>query len=131
MAKEFTYRGKSIEELKKMEIKEFAELLPSRKRRSLKRDFTEKQEIFLKKVNKAIEGKYKKQIKTHNRDRIVLPKMVGLIIQIHNGKTFVPVTIIPEMIGMYLGELTLTRSRVTHSAPGIGATRSSSAISVK
>jgi len=131
MAKDFVYRGKSIEELKKMELKEFVKLLPSRKRRSLKRGFTETQKAFLKKVDKAIEGRHKKPIKTHCRDMIVLPKMVGLTIQIHAGKSFAPVMIQPEMIGMYLGELTLTRSKVAHSAPGVGATRSSAAISVR
>ena len=131
MAKDFTYRGKSIEELKNMELKEFMKLLPSRKKRSLKRGFTEGQQTFLKKIDKALQGKIKKPIKTHVRDMIVLPKMVGLTIHIHSGKSFAQVMIQPEMIGMYLGELTMTRSKITHSAPGVGATRSSSAISVK
>jgi len=37
----------------------------------------------------------------------------------------------PEMIGHYLGEFAGTRKGVSHSAPGIGATRSSAALSVK
>ena len=44
---------------------------------------------------------------------------------------FVPVLIKEKMIGHYLGEFAMTRKIVTHSAPGIGATRSSSAVSVK
>ncbi|MBL7054846.1 ribosomal protein S19 family protein, partial [Candidatus Woesearchaeota archaeon] len=36
-----------------------------------------------------------------------------------------------EMIGHYLGEFAMTRQRVAHSAPGIGATRSSGSLSVK
>jgi small subunit ribosomal protein S19 len=70
-------------------------------------------------------------IKTHCRNAVILPEMVGLTIGIHNGKSFVNVTIQEEMIGHYLGEFMLTRKGVKHSAPGIGATRSSAALSVK
>jgi len=62
---------------------------------------------------------------------IVLPEMVGMVIKIYNGKEFTPVTIIEEMIGHYFGEFALTRKKVEHSAPGIGATRSSASLSVK
>lgn len=124
--KEFTYKGKTLEELKKMSINELAEYLPARQRRSLRRGFTEQQKILLKKIRVG-----KKNIKTHCRDMIILPEMVGLLIKVHNGKAFIPVTIQPEMIGHYLGELTLTRKKVEHSAPGIGATKSSASLSVR
>ena len=62
---------------------------------------------------------------------IILPEMIGKTIKVHSGKEFVPVIIIEEMIGHCLGEFVLTRRRVEHSAPGIGATRSSAALSVK
>ncbi len=62
---------------------------------------------------------------------IILPEMVGKTIKVHNGKTFLPVSIVGDMIGHYLGEFVLTRNRVQHSAPGIGATKSSGALSVK
>lgn len=124
--KEFTYRGKNLEELKKLSLTELAELLPARQRRSLKRGLTEQQKIFLKKLRKN-----KQNIETHCRDMITLPEMVGKMIKVHNGKEFVQVAIIEEMIGHYLGEFALTRNRVEHSAPGIGATRSSASLSVK
>ena len=57
--------------------------------------------------------------------------MIGLKILVHNGKTFVPVTIVTEMLGHYLGEFSLTRNRVAHNAPGIGSTRSSASVSVR
>lgn len=129
--KEFTYRGKTVEELKAMDVKEFAKLIPARQRRSLERGFTEMQKRLLLKIKKTKEGKYKKAIKTHCRDMIVIPEMLGLMIHVHAGKTFTQIEIIPDMLGHYLGEFTLTRNRVTHSAPGIGATKSSSAASVK
>lgn len=131
MAREFSYKGKTLEELKKMDLKELARIMPSNQRRSLSRGFTEQQQKLLAKIRRANLGQYKKQIKTHCRDFVVLPEMVGLIIYIHRGKEFVPVTIIEEMIGHSLGEFGITRKKVAHSAPGIGATRSSTAISVK
>ena len=62
---------------------------------------------------------------------IVVPELLDQIIHVHIGKEFVPIKIIPEMLGKFLGELTLTRKRVEHSAPGVGATKSSAAITAK
>ncbi len=131
MVKEFTFYGKSLEEVKKLSLKEFIQLAPARARRSLKRGFTAQQKILLEKVKKAKQGNYKKPIRTHVRDIIILPELLDLTIHVHNGKEFVPITIVPEMLGLYLGELTTNRKKVQHSAPGIGATKSSSAISVR
>lgn len=128
VVREFTYRGKTIEELKKMRFEELLELLPSRARRTLKRGLTKRQYKLLKDVEKAKEGEI---IKTHCRDMIILPSFVGKTIGVHNGKEFVPVTIQPEMIGHYLGEFALTRKRVIHSGPGVGATRSSKYMPLK
>jgi|SRR3989344_5231521 len=129
--KAFQYRGKSIEELKKMDLADFVKLLPSRQRRSVKRGFNPIQKRLLEKVKKTNEGVYKKSLRTHCRDLLVLPEMVDLKISIYNGKDWVQVMIIPEMIGHYLGELSMTRKKVMHSAPGIGATKSSTAASSK
>lgn len=124
--KEFKYRGKTVEELQQLSLNELAELFPSKERRKIKRGFTEQEKIFLKKL-RAGESK----LKTHCREMIVLPEMVEKTIQIYNGKEFVKILIQPEMIGHKFGELTYNRSKVAHSAPGIGATRSSAAMSVK
>lgn len=124
--KEFMHYGKTLEELKKMSLDEFAKTLPARKRRSLKRGLTDSQKRFL----KALKIK-KDNVKTHCRDMIILPEMVGKTIFIHRGNTFERVILTPEMLGHYLGEFTYNRKKVEHSAPGIGATRSSAAISVK
>lgn len=124
--KEFTYRGKTLEELKALTINEIAELLPARTRRSLERGLKDNHKVVLKKVKQKDQN-----LKTHCRDMVVLPEMVGATIKIHNGKEFVSVMIQPEMIGHYLGEFAYTRKNVAHSSPGIGATRSSANISVK
>jgi len=123
--KEFTYRGKTLEELNSMSINDFAELVPARQRRSLKREDTHSQKIFMSKV---MEGN---NIKTKCRDVIIIPQIVGKNIRVHNGKEFVSVLIQPEMIGHLIGEFVQTRRRVSHHAPGVGATRSSSSLSVR
>lgn len=127
MAKQFLFKGKTIEELQKMKIDEFIELLPTRQRRSYKRGWTAEQEKFL----KALRNNKEKIIKTHCRDMLVLPEMVGRKLAVYNGKEFIYITIAPEMMGHYLGEYALTRKGVKHSAAGIGATRSTKFISVK
>jgi len=124
--KEFTYRGKNMEALSSLSLKEFIELLPARQRRTLRKGLSENHKKLLKNLKES-----KKPVKTHFRDVIILPEMVGRTIHIHNGKEFNAVRIIPEMLGHYLGEFALTRKSVKHSSPGIGATKSSSAVSVK
>ena len=124
--KEFTFKGRTTEELKKMSLNELAQLLTSRQRRTIKRGFTEQQKILLKKIRAN-----EKNIETHCRDMVILPEMIGTTIKVHQGKEFVPVMIGQDMIGHCLGEFVLTRKKVAHSAPGIGATRSSASLSVK
>lgn len=131
MAKEFTFHGKTVTELKSMSLEEFINLVPSRQRRSLKRGFTQAQKKLLDKIKKVKSTSKRVVIKTHCRDMIIVPEMIGLTILVHRGKEFTAVNIIEDMLGHYLGEFTLNRQRVQHSAPGIGATRSSAAVSVK
>ncbi|RLG18048.1 30S ribosomal protein S19 [Nanoarchaeota archaeon] len=126
MAKEFVFRGKSIEELKGMSLNEFAELLPSRERRSILRGFTGEQKKLLDRIRKK-----KKNIRTHCRDLIIFPEMVGVSLKVHNGKEWVLVNIGKEMLGHRIGEFVLTRKSIKHSSPGVGATRSSAALSVR
>ena len=130
----FKYRGYTLEELQAMSLEEVIELLPSRQRRSLKRGFLPRQEKVLAKMEKIdIENNNGRPevIKTHCRDLIVLPNMVGYTFGIYNGREFVEVTIKPEMIGCYFGEFAQTRSRVQHGDPGMGATRSSMFVPLK
>lgn len=131
MAKELTYRGKNAQDLQKMSLKEFAELLPARQRRTINRGFTELQKKLLVKIQKVKAGKYKKPIKTHCRNIVIIPEMLGLTIHVHKGKEYMPVEITVEKLGHYLGEFRMTRGIVKHSAPGVGATRSSASASVK
>jgi small subunit ribosomal protein S19 len=128
MAKEFIYRGKTIEELKKLDVREFAKLVKSRTRRAILRQSSEIESFIAKCEDFTKRGK---QIKTHLRDIVIVPKMVDYTINIHNGKQFLQTLIIPEMLGHRLGELALTRQKVKHGEAGIGATKSSSAKATK
>ena len=131
MAKIFTYRGKTAEEMQAMSLTEISKLLPTNRRRNIKRGFGEQQKKLLKKVKLTKEGKYKKLIRTHCRDMTIIPDMFGLKIAVHNGKEFIPLDVIPEMIGWTLGDFVMSTKFEKHSGPGIGATRGSKAMSVK
>ncbi len=122
--KQQLFRGKTIEELKTIEVRAFAQYLTARQRRSVLRKFQEIEQ-FVKDAKVKISKK--KPIRTHNRDLIVVPELVGMNIQIYNGKTFVPVDITVEMLGHFFGEFSLTRNKVNHGTAGIGATKGSKA----
>ena len=126
MAREFTWQGKSEEDLKKLDLKVFMTMTSSRIRRSLKRGFTPAQKMLLKGVTEN-----RQNLETHCRDMVIIPSMIGKIIKVYNGKEFLPVMVTGEMLGHYLGEFSHTRKSVAHSAAGIGATRSSKAISAR
>lgn len=126
--REFMYRGKGIEELRKLNTREFAKYLKARARRSVLRNF----DVIERFVKRCQESQAKgKIIKTHMRDIVIVPGLVSMAIQVYNGKEFMPVKIETEMLGHRLGEFAFTRKLVKHGAPGIGATRSSASLSVK
>lgn len=125
-AKEFKYKGLSLEELQAMDLKSLVEILPSRARRSLNREMNHEQKALAEKLSGDVA-----EVKTHVRSLIVLPQYVGKVVNLYNGQTFVKFEIKPEMIGHYLGEFALTRREVKHSGPGVGATRSSKFMPLK
>ena len=126
-AKEFTYRGYTIDQLKTMKIEELIPLMPARIRRTLKRGWNSEQlKVFQELSDPDVE-----LVKTHVRDMVILPSFIGKRVQLHNGKDFIEFEIKPEMLGHYLGEFALTRKEVKHSSPGVGATRSSKYVPLK
>ncbi|MCC7569145.1 MAG: 30S ribosomal protein S19 [Candidatus Methanofastidiosa archaeon] len=132
--KKFVYRGYELEELQTLPMQDVIGLLPSRQRRSLTKGYSDKQKKLLTRLRnakKAMEGGERIIIRTHCRDMIILPEMIGLTVGIYNGKEFKVVELVPEMIGHYFGEYALTRGRVKHSSPGVGATKSSMYVPLK
>jgi small subunit ribosomal protein S19 len=124
--KEFQFRGKSLEEIKALSLNDFIKMIPSKERRSVKRGFTPEQKVLLEKIRAK-----QKTIKTHARDMVILPEMVGLVIKVYNGNSYFDLHVTDEMLGHRLGEFALTRRRVAHNAPGVGATRGSASVSVR
>ncbi len=120
------FKGKTIEELQKMSLEDFAKILPARQRRSLLRGLATWQKKLLERMRRQ-----DKALKTHARDLIIIPEMVSRRFLVHNGKEWIQVDVKPEMLGHRLGEFALTRRKVMHSAPGVGATRSSKFLPLK
>jgi len=131
MVKEFLYRGLSKEDLESTSLEKLFQLFNSRQRRSLTRGITDGKRKLIEEIKSAKAGKLKTPIKTHLRDLIVLPYMVGVTVDVFSGKDFVPVMIKTEMVGHYLGEYVITNKRVNHGAPGVGASRSSLYVPLK
>lgn len=131
MVKEFNYRGKELAELEALSLEKLFQLFNARQRRSLTRGITDGKRKLIEEIKAAKAGKSKNPIKTHLRDLIILPYMVGVTVNIFSGKEFTPITITSEMIGHYLGEYVITNKRVTHGAPGVGASRSSLYVPLK
>ncbi|MGB0855915.1 MAG: 30S ribosomal protein S19 [Nitrosopumilus sp.] len=131
MVKEFSYRGIPKEELDNMSLEKLFQLFNSRQRRSLTRGITDGKRKLIEEIKAAKTGKLKNPIKTHVRDLIVLPYMVDVTVNVFSGKEFMPVLIKTEMIGHYLGEYVITNKRVSHGAPGVGASRSSLYVPLK
>jgi len=129
MAKKFMYRGLEEEQLKALSLTDFMKIVPSRERRALKRGFMAPQKTLLETIKRtAGTGKF---LKTHERNMVIIPQMLGAKLGVFNGKDWVQVDVTPSTLGHRIGEFAMTRKRVKHSAPGIGASRSSKHTAVK
>lgn len=135
MVQEFKFKGYSGEQIQKLSIETLMPLLNSRQRQSLDKRLStymnDEKRKFREDLKLARDGKLKGQLKTHLRDMIILPDMIGLTVLVHNGKEFVSYVIKPEMVGHYLGEYAITNKRVQHGAPGVGSSRSSLYVPLK
>ena len=70
---------------------------------------------LLKKIDKLKDNPTKKPIKTWSRNSTIIPDFVGHSFMIHNGKSFIPITISEEMVGHKLGEFSPTRKFAGHT----------------
>ncbi len=129
MAKKFTFKGKSVEELKAMPLADFLKLIPAHQRRTLER-MSAKIKHFLEHMRQK-KAKGKKLLKTHMREMVILPEMLDLEFMVYNGKEWARVVIQPPMLGKRLGNYAITTKLVKHSGPGVGATRGSKSVELK
>ena len=137
--KKFSFRGKDLEGLLQLSQEEVMNLLCARARRKYRRGQSAAELRYLKKLRKAkanavvIDDVLQKPsaVKTHMRNMTIVPEMVGCVCKVYSGCHYVTVEIKPAMIGMYLGEFSITYKPVSHGRPGIGATNSSRFIPLK
>jgi small subunit ribosomal protein S19 len=126
--REFSFRGRSLADLKAMDLPTLAGVLNARARRSIRRGFNTETAAFFDRMRSTPPEKV---VRTHCRDALVLPEHVGRRVSIYSGKEFKEIEVRPEMIGHYFGEFCLTRRFEKHSGPGVGATRSSKFMPLK
>jgi small subunit ribosomal protein S19 len=69
----------------------------------------------MKKVDRVKKENSHQVIKTWSRRSTILPEFIGLTFAVHNGKKFVPVFIIEDMVGHKLGEFSPTRIFYSHA----------------
>uniref|UniRef100_A0A1D1Y1W9 40S ribosomal protein S15 n=1 Tax=Anthurium amnicola TaxID=1678845 RepID=A0A1D1Y1W9_9ARAE len=133
--KKYSYRGVDLEQLLDLSSENLMDLVHSRARRRFQRGLKRKPMGLIKKLRKAKKEAPPEEkpavVKTHLRDMIIVPEMIGSIVGVYNGKTFNQVEIKPEMIGHYLAEFSISYKPVKHGRPGIGATHSSRFIPLK
>ena len=106
------YRGHPLSELAKMNMDSLIELLPTRRRRTLKRGLPPRQKKLLMNLRAARKQQIKGKdvvVRTHCRDMVILPQMIGHL----------------------TGEFAITNKPVKHGSPGIGATKSSAYVPLK
>mmetsp|Transcript_100 Transcript_100/g.167 ORF Transcript_100/g.167 Transcript_100/m.167 type:complete len:148 (+) Transcript_100:395-838(+) len=123
--RKFTFRGIELDQLLDLTNDELMDLVTARARRRMSRGLKRKPMALIKRLRQAKkdapQGEKPRGVKTHLRDMIIVPEMIGSIIGIYNGKMFCGVEMKPEMIGMYLGEFAITYKPVRHGRPGVSA----------
>lgn len=123
--RKFTFRGIELDALLDLTNDELMDLVSSRARRRMSRGLKRKPMALIKRLRQAKKeappGEKPRGVKTHLRNMIIVPEMIGSIVGIYNGKMFCGVEMKPEMVGMYLGEFAITYKPVRHGRPGVSA----------
>lgn len=110
-----------------MNIDDFAKICSARVRRKFSRGLKSKQMALIKKLRSTKLAAKKNEkpalVKTHLRNMIIVPEMIGSVIGVYNGKVFNTVEIKLEMLGFYLGEFSTTYTPVRHGRAGNSSSR--------
>lgn len=72
-------------------------------------------EHLVKKVKEMTESGKKKPIKTWSRRSMILPDMIGHTFAVYNGRKFITVYVMENMVGHKLGEFAFTRTFKGHA----------------
>ena len=129
------YRGIEIDKLLEMNTENIVALFKSGQRRRFKHGIHPKYDRLIKKLKTSVKntphGEKPKAVKTHLRNAIIMPEMVGSVAEVYSGKYWTPVEVKAEMIGQYLGEYSMTYKPIKHGKVGHGATRGSKFVSLR
>ena len=112
--KRFTYRGLELEQLCEMKDEQLFELFTSRARRKMRRSrgmqgpYRKLVEKVAAAAKRTVPGEKPPVVKTHLRNALIMPCMVGGVVAIYNGREFKEVEIKFDMIGRYLAEFSIT-----------------------
>ncbi|OLQ06828.1 40S ribosomal protein S15 [Symbiodinium microadriaticum] len=121
--KKYSYRGIDLDKLLDMSNQDLMELFCARQRRKFSRGIKRKPITVLKKLRKAKRetayGEKPEAVKTHLRNMVIVPEMIGSVVGVYNGKQYINVEIKPEMIGHYLGEFSITYKPIKHGRAGM------------
>lgn len=122
--RKFSYRGVELDQLLDLSNEQFVDLVHARARRRFQRGLKRGPMALIKKLRKAKKETPPNEkpavVKTHLRNMIVVPEMIGSVIGIYNGKTFITVEIKPEMTGHYLGEFSISYIPTRHGKSSLG-----------
>ena len=133
--KKSTYRGIELDKMLESNMDVLIKLMRSRQQRRYSHGVNQRYERLLKKCVKSVKatpyGEKPKPVRTHLRNCIVLPEMVGATVDVYGGKYWNSCEVKADMIGHYLGEFSLTYKPIKHGKVGVGATRSSKFTSLK
>merc|ERR1712000_501300 len=114
--RKYSYRGIDLDKLLDYSNQDLMELFRARARRKFSRGIKRKPITLLKKLRKA----KRETVKTHLRNMIIVPEMIGSVVGVYNGKQFINVEIKPDMIGHYLAEFSITYKPIRHGRAGSG-----------
>merc|ERR1712039_1059450 len=133
--RKYSYRGVDLDKLVDMSNQDLMELFRARARRKFSRGIKRKPITLLKKLRvkkrETVYGEKPEPVKTHLRNMVIVPEMIGSVVGVYNGKQFINVEIKPEMIGHYLAEFSITYKPIRHGRAGQGASKSSAFIPLK
>ena len=126
--RKYSYRGVDLDKLLDLSNQELMEHFKARQRRKFSRGIKRKPITLLKKLRKAKKetayGEKPVPVKTHLRNMVIVPEMIGSMVGVYNGKQFINVEIKPDMVGQYLAEFAITYKPIAHGRAGLGATKS-------
>eukprot|EP01135_Chromosphaera_perkinsii_P004203 Nk52_evm22s271 gene=Nk52_evmTU22s271 len=133
--RKYSYRGVDLDKLLDLSNEKLMDLVHARARRRFSRGLKRKPMALIKRLRKAkkeaLPNERPPAVKTHLRNMIIVPEMIGSVVGVYNGKEFCGIEIKPEMTGHYLGEFAMSYKPTRHGRPGIGSTHSSRFIPLK